>query len=154
MQEVFVSKSKVDYDFSAYDELKYIVGLIPMMLSSNIPTHMIVGFSLQANIERLVKSEKYKMIEALLLVNLNSLPRDDFVLQEYICTILLAIPLDKKELAERLILALESKFGQLEVQFTKTSNPSSSEISVRGAKVEVKSGSEDVSQKISWFRKA
>lgn len=153
LQEIYVDKTTVDYGFSAYDELQYIFKLIKMMAKSQIPMHMIAGFELQFNTERLAKAEKFEMIEPYLLTILNAVQANDMVLQGYIGTILHSIPLNKKEIADRIILALESKFGALQVEFTKTANPSSSEISIRNSKIEIKAGSEEISQKIDWLKK-
>ena len=67
--------------------------------------------------------EKDKMIEALLFVNLIALPKDNYVLQEYVCVILLAIPLDKKEIADKLILALEQSLVRLILYLQKLKIP-------------------------------
>jgi hypothetical protein len=153
LQEIYVSKSMVDYGFSAYDELFQMAKIIKMMEESNVPTHLMTGFSLQFNCEKLIKAQKYEMAESLIIGTLNAFPKNDYVLQEYVNLIFFAIPLDKKEIADRIIEEMKTKFGQLEIQFTRTSDPSRSEIGVRDGVISVKAGSDEISEKIGWFKK-
>jgi len=152
LQEIYVSKSLVDYGFSAYDELIQMVQIIKMMEGSNVPIHSMTGFMLQFNCKKLVDAEKYEMAEALITATLNALPKNDYMLLEYVNVIFFAIPLNKKEIADRLIEALRSKFGHFDIQFTKTSDSSRSEIGVRNGVISVKAGSEEISEKIGWFK--
>lgn len=151
LQEIYVSKSLVDYGFSAYDELIRMVQIIKMMEGSNVPIHSTV-FMLQFDCKRLIDAGQHEMAEALISASLNAFPKNDYVLLEYVSIIFSAIPLNKKEIAEKLIEALKSKFGKLEIEFTKTSDPSRREMSVRNGVISVKAGSEEISEKIEWFK--
>jgi hypothetical protein len=128
------------------------VQIIKMMEGSNVPIHSMTGFMLQFNCKKLVDAEKYEMAEALITATLNALPKNDYILLEYVNVIFFAIPLNKKEIADRLIEALRSKFGHFDIQFTKTSDSSRSEIGVRNGVISVKAGSEEISEKIGWFK--
>jgi len=70
----------------------------------------------------------------------------------HLALVLSVIPLNKKEVAGDIIKRIKSKFGHFDIQFTKTSVPSSSEIGVRTGVVSVKVGSEEISEKIGWFK--
>ena len=153
LQEEYVAKATVDYGFATRDDLQYIANLIQMMLMAQVPTYTIVGFDLQFNTDRLAKARKFEAIEPYLLTILNALPLDGFVLQAYIATILHSIPLSKREIADRIIIALESKFGTLHIQFNKTTNPSGSGIKVYpNYLIEIEAGSEEIAQKIDWLK--
>jgi hypothetical protein len=151
LQEIYVSKSMVDYGFSAYDELVQMAKIVKMMEESNVPMHLMTGFSLQFDVEKLIKAQKYEMAQLLILDTLSSFPKDDYILQEYVNVIFYAIPLDKKEIADKVIEALKMKFGQLDIKFTKTSDASRSEIGARNGLISVKAGSEEISKKVAWF---
>ena len=153
LQEFYVAKVSVDYGFATREDLQYISDLIRMMLNSQVPSYTIAGFELKLNIDRLVKAGKFEAIEPYLLTILNVLPMDGFVLNAYIWAILQSIPLNKKEIADRIILALERKFGKLNIQFTKTTNPSASSIKVLpNFQIQIEAGSEEISQKINWLK--
>jgi hypothetical protein len=151
LQEIYVSKSIVDYGFSAYDELSLMVKIIRMMEESHVQIHLMIGFSLRFSCKKLIEAKKYEMVELLILGTLNALPKDDCILLEYVNVILYAIPLDKKEIADKVIDALKTKFGRLTIEFTKTSDASRSEIGARNGLVTVKAGSEEISKKVAWF---
>jgi hypothetical protein len=153
LQEIYVSKSMVDYGFSASDELFRMTKIIKMMEESNVPMHLMTEFSLQFDCKKLIEAQKYEMAELLIIGTLNAFPANDYVLLGYVNLILFAIPLDKKEIADEIIAKMKTKFGQLAIQFTKTSDPSRSEIGVRDGVISVKAGSDEISEKISWFKK-
>lgn len=152
LQEIYVSKSLVDYGFSAYDELYKMVQLIKIMEASNVQLHLMSGFSLESNCRKLIKAEKYDMLEPLILETLNAFPTNDAILQEYVFIILTVIPLNKKEIADKIIKGIKAKVGHLDIRFTKTSDPSRSEIGIRNGIISVKAGSEEIAEKIDWFK--
>lgn len=151
LQEIYVSKSMVDYGFSAYDELVQMAKIVKMMEESNVPMLLMTGFSFQFDVEKLIRAQKYEMAQLLILDTLSSFPKDDYILQEYVNVIFYAIPLDKKEIADKVIEALKMKFGQLNIKFTKTADASRSEIGARNGLISVKAGSEEISKKVAWF---
>jgi hypothetical protein len=152
LQEIYVSKSMVDYGFSACDELFQMAKIVKMMEESSVPAYIMTGFSLQFNCKKLIEAQKYEMAESLILGTLNAFSKNDHILLEYVNVILLVIPLNKKEIADRIIEMVKTKFGQLDIQFTKTADPSRSEIGVRDGVVSVKAGSDEISEKIGWFK--
>lgn len=151
LQRIYVSKSLVDYGFSAYDELVRMVQIIDMMIKANVILYSI-GFELQQNCERLIKAEKYEMMQNLFIGTLNAFPKTDFTLHEYANIILRGVPLGKKEIAGDLVKGIKTKFGHVDIQFEKTSDPSRSEIGTRNGVITIKSGNEEIAKKVKWFK--
>ena len=153
LQRIYVSKSLVDYGFSAYNELVRMVQIIEMMIKANVTLHLI-GFELQHNCERLIKAEKYEMMQNLFIGTLNASPKTEFTLHTYVNIIFFTVPPSKKEIADELVKEIKKKFGHVDIQFEKTSDPSRSEIGVRNGVITIKSGNEEISEKVKWFKES
>lgn len=152
LQKIYVSKSLVDYGFSAYEELQKMIQIIGMMIKANVPPHLMMGFELESNCEKLMKAEKYEMMQSLFIETLNAFPKNDSILQAYVGIIFFAIPLSKKEVADELIKGIKTKFGHLDIRFEKTTDPSRTEIGVRNGVIDVKTGNEELAEKVGWFK--
>ena len=91
-------------------------------------------------------------MQSLFIETLNTLPKNDFILQEYVGIIFFAIPLSKKEVADEVIKGIKTKFGHVDIRFEKTTDPSRTEIGVRNGVIDVKTGNEELTEKITWFK--
>jgi len=151
LQKIFVAKSLVDYGFSAYEELEKMIQIIKMMVETNVPQYLISGPELQSNCRKLIKAEKYELMQHLFTGTLDASPKTDVTLLGYASIILHDVPLNKKEMAEGLIKAIKTKFEGMQIQFEKTNDTSRTNIGVRNQVMEIKSGNEEIAKKVDWF---
>lgn len=150
LQKIYVAQSLVDYDAFATDELDKIVQIVKMAIKANVQPVLMIS-AIEESCMRLV-GKKNRMMQLLFAFTLEVFPKDDRTLQDFVVIIFCVVPTIEKESADYLIEMIKMKFGHLEIEFSKTDQPSRTEIGVRNGVVTVKSGNKEIAEKVKWFK--
>lgn len=123
------------------------------MKSSNVGSNWFAGFSLEADCEKLIKKGKINEVKFLFSTILSEAPINDDTATTFVDIIFRSIPLSNKELADELIERLIRKYDIVDVNLIKTTDVSMyNSLDVSGGILTVETGSEDIIQKVQWFK--